>query len=84
MSRDVVLTAGQPENSSAVVVMVDMAAAADTDKGKCILLCAPLAARAHRYPSSHEAAGQCTALTAIPKSGGRDNGKQLASGTPSI
>ena len=43
MSQDVVLTAGQPENSSAVVVMVDMAAE-DTDKGKCILLCAPLAA----------------------------------------
>lgn len=76
MSRGVVLTAEQPENNSAVVVI---AAEARDSQGKCTLLYAPLAAKTPRYPSSRETGDRFIALTAIPSRGGRDNLKQLAS-----
>jgi hypothetical protein len=70
MNPGVVLTAEQPENNSAVV---GMATAEATDsREKCILLYAPLAAKAPRSPSSPETGGRCTALTATLKRGGRD------------
>ena len=76
MSPGVVLTAGQPENNSAVVVI---AAEAPDSQGKCSLLYAPLAVKAPRYPSSRETGDRFIALTATPSRGGRDNRKQLAS-----
>ena len=77
MNPGVVLTAGQPENNSAVVVVVvgiavEAAAEATDSRGKCTLLYVPLAARAPRYPSSPETGDRCTALTATPKRSGRD------------
>jgi hypothetical protein len=75
MNPGVVLTAGQPENNSAVAVVVGIAAEAAeaTDsRGKCTLLYVPLAAKAPRYPSSPETGDRCTALTATLKRGGRD------------
>jgi hypothetical protein len=73
MNPGVVLTAGQPENNSAVAVGIAAEAAEATDsRGKCTLLYVPLAARAPRYPSSPETGDRCTALTATPKRSGRD------------
>ena len=74
MSPGVVLTAEQPENNSAVVVVGIAAEAAEaTDsRGKCFLLYVPLAVKAPRYPSSPETGDRCTALTATLKRGGRD------------
>ena len=79
MSQGVVLTAGRPENNSAVVGTV---AEATNVRGKCIPLSAPLVAKIARYPSSHETGDRCTALTATLKRGGRENGKQLAPDPP--
>ena len=75
MNPGVVLTAGQPENNSAVAVVVGIAAEAAEatgSRGECTLLYVPLAARAPRYPSSPETGDRCTALTATPKRSGRD------------
>lgn len=82
MSRVVVLTAGLPENSSAVATGI--AAEATDNNGKCTLLFALLAAKTPRYPSSRETGDQCIALTATPRRGGRDYWKQLASGPESL
>ena len=76
MNPGVVLTAGQPENNSAVAVGIAAEAAeaaeATDSRGKCTLLYVPLAARAPRYPSSPETGDRCIALTATPKRSGRD------------
>jgi len=73
MNPGVVLTAGQPENNSAVAVGIAAEAAEATDsRGKCTLLYVPLAAKAPRSPSSPETGDRCTALTATPKRSGRD------------
>ena len=78
MNPGVVLTAEQPENNSAVAVVVGIAAEAAeaaeaTDsRGKCTLLYVPLAAKAPRSLSSPETGDRCTALTATPKRSGRD------------
>jgi hypothetical protein len=61
MSRGAALTAGQPENNSALVDMAE-----DTDKGKCIPLSALLVARIARYLSSPAMGDPCTAQTATP------------------
>ncbi len=67
MSPSVVLTAEQPENDSASGAM-----AKDTERGRCILLSAPLAAKTARCHSSPEAADRCTARIATPPLGGSD------------
>jgi len=73
MNPGVVLTAGQPENNSAVAVGIAAEAAEATDsRGKCTLLYVPLAAKAPRSPSSPETGDRCTAPTATPKRSGRD------------
>ena len=79
MNPGVVLTAGQPENNSAVAVGIAAeaeaaaeAAEATDSRGKCTLLYVPLAAKAPRSPSSPETGDRCTALTATPKRSGRD------------
>jgi hypothetical protein len=74
MIPGVVLTAGQPENNSAVTGMVAETAEATDSRGKCILLFVPLAAKVPRYPSSPERGDRCTAPTATQKRGGRDKG----------
>ena len=74
MIPGVVLTAGQPEKYSAVVMGIATEAEATDRRGKCILLFVPLAARALRYPSSPERGDRCTAPTATQKRSGRDKG----------
>ena len=75
MSQGVVLTAGQPENNSAVVGTVAEA----TGRGKCIRPSAPRAAKTAKYRSSPATGDRYIAQTATLRLGGRDNGKQLAS-----
>lgn len=60
MSRGVVLTAAQPGNNNAVVVGME----ADTGKGRCIRLFAPLVARIVRCLSNPGTDDPCTARTA--------------------
>ena len=78
MIPGVVLTAGQPEKYSAVVMGMAMEATVATEatdsRGKCILLYVPLAAQIPRYPSSPERGDRCTAPTAMQKRSGRDKG----------
>ena len=75
MIPGVVLTAGQPEKYSAVVMgMATEATMATDSRGKCILLFVPLVAQALRYPSSPERGDRCTAPTATQKRSGRDKG----------
>ena len=75
MIPGVVLTAGQPEKYSAVVMgMATEATVATDSRGECILLFVPLAAQALRYPSSPERGDRCTAPTATQKRSGRDKG----------
>jgi len=73
MSPGVVLTAGQSKNKTAVEDIAVEVEATDS-RGKCILLCVPLAARTPRSPSSPETGARCTALTATLKRSGRDKG----------
>jgi len=76
MSPGVVLSAGQPENNSAVTDMAaeTAATAAIDSREKCTLLYARLAARTPRYPSNPEAGARCIALTATQNRGGRIRG----------
>ena len=77
MIPGVVLSAGQPEKYSAVVMGMATEATvveATDRRGKCILLFAPLAAQTPRYPSSPERGDRCTAPTAMQKRSGRDKG----------
>jgi len=67
MSLGVVLTAGQPENNSAVVGTVAEA----TGRGKCIRPSAPRAAKTAKYRSSPATGDLCIALTATPPQGDR-------------
>jgi len=67
MSQGVVLTAGQPENNSAVVGTVAEA----TGRGKCIPPSAPRAAKTAKYRSSHATGDPFTARTATPLKGDR-------------
>ena len=68
MSQGVVLTAGQPENNSAVVGTV---AEATNVRGKCIRPSAPRAAKTAKYRSSPATGDLCIALTATPLQGDR-------------
>jgi hypothetical protein len=76
MSQGVVLTAGQPENNSAVVVGT---VAEATSGGKCIQPSAPPVAKTVKYRSNPETGDPCTARNATLNRGSRENGKQLAS-----
>jgi len=71
MSLAVVLTAGQPENNSAVVVeaMVAeaMVAEATGSREKCTLLCALPVEKIPRCRSNREMGDQCTAATATQR-----------------
>ena len=78
MIPGVVLTAGQPEKYSAVVMGMateaTVATVATGSRGKCTLLFAPLAAPTPQFPSSPERGDRCTAPTATQKRSGRDKG----------